>query len=366
MRGRVDEDTQGLRLVRRRQGSSGRTYLEMNVVAIFKDTRHLENQLLEFSKNKNQILKNIIFLGRMDPLDFILAICAGLISSFLIVGYTLSESERKKINNYIDLLFSEIEFNRNKIPTYSNFLSVVKTEWERNKKLQWINHNEISTGYGGFLYNFLKFDTYNLFTIMGINLYFDTGLDYSLKLFYYDCKNFCASTQNIENQMRIAQRNNDVTRISTGFNEIEREFKQIADVSKAYVVFSIQNKQKFKFSWIDWHIKRVRIISESKMNTIFTRLKTAIIPFGRNSLEYLLWGVLSIILITVGCYLISVGNLFSSDGSAIIYSAGFFLMSFGLAVLLFAINQYNALSTKTEMKKILTCLKSIDEKMGKE
>lgn len=198
----------------------------------------------------------------MDPMDFFLAVISGLLSSILIVYYVNSETERNRINNSINYLFDEIKFNRNKLPKYLEYLNDVKRVWNEsgNTNLKWIDHNEVSTGYGGFLYNFFRFDGFYNFLSSGSNLYLDPLLDGQIKVFYHYCKVFCARTQQSENRMRkeFAERGDSV--IQEGFVEIEREYKKISILFEDNPSISGDMKDKYQICWIQWHIERKRRI----------------------------------------------------------------------------------------------------------
>lgn len=297
----------------------------------------------------------------MDIFDFLWAVFAGVISSIIIVGYTYSESERKKFNLYINNLFEEIEHNRRKLPNYSTYLAEVKTEWTQNNNLNWIDNNEISVGYGNYLYNYFKFDAYNLFTGTGLNLYLESGLDYNLKLFYYNCKHFCATTQKIEDQMRIDQVQYANFDILKRFEKIEEEYKIICKIFEDNLMFSGENRQKFQISWINWHIKRIRIINGCEMEGRLTRLKKFLLPYGTESVQYWVLSLGSIGMIWLGIFLLLNGAPFSLVPAtfSLMNSAGFFMMSFGFALLLFAFNRHSSIGSRKKMDEIIGILREM-------
>jgi hypothetical protein len=303
----------------------------------------------------------------MEIFDFLLAIISGIISSILIVGYTYSENERSELNLHINYLFDEIAYNRKKLPNYSKYLSEVKNDWEQNNNLKWINNNVISTGYGDYLYNFFKFDAYNLFTNSGLNLSLDSDLDYNLKLFYYNSKQFCANTQKIEEQIRIDLNNNLKQLVSIRFNAIRKEFDDITTVFNDHIIFSGENKEKFQISWIDWHIKRIRISSGCKMETPLSRFKKILMPYGQESGECWIWAGTGVVLIGAGSFMLLNGGPFASHPTvfSIINSSGFFLMSLGLAFLLFAINRHSSIGTKKQLEKMTEVLEEINKNTKK-
>lgn len=295
----------------------------------------------------------------MDIFDFLLAIFAGVISSFVIVGYTYSENERQKLNQLIENVFNEIDHNRRKLPNFTEYLTEVKMEWTRNNKLTWIDHNEISIGYGNYLYNYFRFDAYNLFTGTGLNLYLESEIDYGLKLFYYNCKHFCATTQQIEDQMRVDQKQYANFDILKGFWKIEEEFTTISKVFEENLRFSIENKQKFKIFWIDWHVKRIRKISGCDMEGRLSRMKKFLFPHEMESFGYWVLSLGSFGIIWLGIYLLMNGPLFSFVPLtfSLMNSAGFFMVSFGLALFLFALNRHSAIGSRKQMDEIIRLLR---------
>jgi hypothetical protein len=193
----------------------------------------------------------------MDLNDFLLSILSGVVSSILIVNYVSSETERRRINDSISNLLEEIDFNRHKLPNFLVHITNVKNEWDTNNDLQWINHNEISTGYGGYLYNYFKFDTYNQFISSGSNLYLDGNFDNDLKLFYHKSKEFCAKTQAIEERMR-RERAGGQNLVHEGLSQIEGEFYNISSIFENNQSFCGANKYKFQICWAQWHLERRR------------------------------------------------------------------------------------------------------------
>lgn len=295
----------------------------------------------------------------MDLFDFLWAIFAGVISSILIVSYTYSESERQKLNQFINNVFDEIEHNRRKLPNFPTYLTEVKTEWTQNNNLTWIDHNEISVGYGNYLYNYFKFDAYNLFTGTGLNLFLESGIDYSLKLFYYNCKHFCATTQKIEDQMRVDQKQYANFEILKGFWKIEEEFTTISRILEENLIFSTGNKQKFQISWIDWHVKRIRKIRGCEMEGRLLRLKKFLFPYGTESVQYWIVSLGSIGMMWLGIFLLLNGGLFSSVPTTVslMNSAGFFMVSLGFALLLFAFNRHSSIGSRKQMDEIIGILR---------
>lgn len=296
----------------------------------------------------------------MDLPDFLVAVFAGAISSILIVGYAYSETERKKFNQYINNLFDEIDFNRKKLPNYSTYLLEVKKDWEEDhKNLRWIDHNVISVGYGNFLYNFFKFNAYNNFIGTGLNLYLDSDLDYSLKLFYYENKHFCSATQKIEEQIEADHNQYSNFQILKGFGKIEEEFNNISSIFETNHIFSGENRQQFQIPWIGWHIERIRKINGCYMESRLSLLKKFLLPYGYESGLY--WGlsIFSLAMICIGSYLLLNGAPFSSTPStfSLINSGGFFIMSLGLALLLFVINRHSAIGSRKQMEEIIKLLK---------
>lgn len=297
----------------------------------------------------------------MDLFDFLLAVFAGVISSILIVGYTFSENERKKFNQHINNLFDEIEQNRRKLPNFPTYLTDVKREWTENNNLKWIDHNEISVGYGNYLYNFFKFDAYTLFTGTGLNLSLESGLDYSLKLFYYHCKLFCATTQKIEEQLRVDQANSLNSNVDRGFEKIEGEFEKISTMFQENIIFSNDNRQNFQISWISWHIDKIRKVNGCEMESRLARLVKFLFPHGSESGGYWALSLGSIGMICLGTYLLLNGSPFSSVPAtfSLMNSAGFFMMSFGLALLLFAFNRHSSIGSRKQMDEIIGILKDM-------
>jgi hypothetical protein len=297
-------------------------------------------------------------------IDFLMGIISGLISSFLIVSYIYNENERKRLNQFIDVLFKEIDFNRGKLPKYFTYFSEVRNQWQQNNTLKWINHNEVSIGFGQFFYNYFKFDVYNLYTINGMNLYFDSGLDYHLKHFYYGCMAFCANTQAIENQLRKFSGASAGTDILLGFEEIEKEFNNVTSLFENYPFFSIANNEKSQINWIDWHLKRNRMVVMDQKVTWTSRLKHFLFPYGMES---------------VGCWILACGSLGVMGGGGYLLIHGiqfivvpeifsfwnavaFFLLSIGFAGLMFSMNWHNSVGAKKNMQ---TIMKKLEEIKGK-
>jgi hypothetical protein len=198
---------------------------------------------------------------------------AGIITGFItsclaaiiLVKYSQNELKRNQLNWGIDLLFDEIQFNREKLPKYYPRFLEVKRKYEKENTWEWINRNEISTGgYGGFLHSYFSFDKYNLFINSGLNLFLDKETDYSLKLFYHNCKSFCAKTQFIEGEIhqlhRVKQnainieKKGEIEKLITGkWSEIEGEINSITKIFDSYSHFKLENKEKLKKSWKEWH-----------------------------------------------------------------------------------------------------------------
>jgi hypothetical protein len=222
-----------------------------------------------------------------DITNTILGIVTGLFTAIITVKYTHNEDERLKFNGAIGSLFDEIEYNREKLPKYIVRLNTVKEEWSKNGKIIWINDAELSTGYRGYLYNFFKFDSYNKFMSEGLNSILEHDLDYSLKLFYHNCKQFCADTQSIEENIRaidnyhreemgkilmnIIPNNPNVDlfnnpelnslkerikrQINSEWDSIGEQYKKIELDFENASQFKFENKERLKIGWITWHLK---------------------------------------------------------------------------------------------------------------
>jgi hypothetical protein len=210
----------------------------------------------------------------MDFEGIIAGIITGFITSCLasiiLVKYSQHELKRNQLNRHIDLLFDEIQFNREKLPKYYPRFLEIKRKYEKEKTLEWINQNEISTGgYGNYLYSYFFFDKYNLFINSGLNLCINRDTDYSLKLFYHNCKSFCANTQSIEENIRRLHNAKQLERnsenkeeieklISAKWNEIEGEISSITNTFASSMDFELKNKEKFKKTWREWHWNKNR------------------------------------------------------------------------------------------------------------
>jgi hypothetical protein len=222
-----------------------------------------------------------------DITTIFLGIFTGLLTAVFTVKYTHTEDERLKFNDSITSLFDEIEFNRNKLPRYIIRMNKVREIWSAKKRFEWINENEVSSGYRGYLHNYFKFDSYNNFMSVGLNAILDHDLDYNLKMFYHNCKNFCAQTQSLEREMRsfgnecnqksmkllaetISNMNNPEfkdliketdNKINQKWDLIELEYNKIVDEFKFKPQFKFENKEKLKIRWIDWHLKKKRRVT---------------------------------------------------------------------------------------------------------
>lgn len=185
----------------------------------------------------------------------IIGIIIGIITAIFTVYYTHKEEERLKFNESIESLISEIEYNRNKLPKFPIRLNDVKKTWIETKKIEWINDNEISVGYRGYLHNFFKFDSYNNFMSLGLNAHLEHDLDYSLKMFYHNCKQFCADTQTIEEEIR---RTNSLGEISVRWARIELEYQNIQTKFDEFTMFNQENQIRLQITWANWHIRKIR------------------------------------------------------------------------------------------------------------
>ncbi len=290
-------------------------------------------------------------------LSFFIGIIAGLIASSLIVWYVHSENSRKDLNLHIDFLFNEIDFNRTKLPKYDGFFKSVKNQWEQDGTLNWINHNEISIGYGGFLYNFFKFDAYNLFTNKGFNLYFEPKLDFKLKLFYYNCKMFCAATQAIENNIHKSYQEE---MINLEWNKIESEYNGVVNKFNENLFFSLENVNKFKINWVTWHIKRIRMINPEREETYLSIILNKVFPFGWYSVSLWFMIIFGLGLMVIGALLIQAYVTVSQAGSGAFNTwIGPFLTSLGFAFIVYAVSVMNQLTNRKRSDEIIAGIKKI-------
>jgi hypothetical protein len=194
----------------------------------------------------------------------IIGVVTGIISSILIVRYTQSENNRNTMNHNIELLATEINWNRNKLKIYSEEFQEIKRQWEEEKILSRIDKQsdmEISKGYGENIYNLFLFDSYNYFISEGIHLDVNLGLDYSIKQFYHNCMQFCLNIQQNEDKIQEYYGLNQNGLINLEFEKIENE---INEMSRNFGIHTFapspgsEYRRENKIGWIDWHIKQNR------------------------------------------------------------------------------------------------------------
>lgn len=193
-----------------------------------------------------------------------LGIATGLLTAILTIKYTHIEDKRLKYNDAIESLFVEIEHNRKKLPNFIKRVKKVKAVWVATRIFEWIDNNELSTGYGGYPYNFFKFDSYNNFMSSGMNLNLNHDLDYNLKIFYHNCKNFCAKTQSLEEEMRSIS-NEHVQKCTKLLEE--------GDSNSDSITFNSLFKEtvdKINLRWDSIELEYNKIDDEFKKNTHFS------------------------------------------------------------------------------------------------
>ena len=194
---------------------------------------------------------------------------------------------------------------------------------------------------------FFKFDAYNLFTVKGLNLYFESNLDNTLKKFYYDCKMFCARTQANENRIRLLQKENKFDIIDLEWDKIESEFNTITEIFLNNQIFSLQNVNKFQINWVDWHIKKMRIIDPERKESTLTNLLRRIFPFGVSSALMLFMILLGFGLMLIGTILIQTYITASISGITVSDTwIGPLLISLGFAFIVYGINIINQLNNQ--------------------
>ena len=104
-----------------------------------------------------------------------------------------------------------------------------------------------------------------------------------------------------------------------------------------------------------------KYISDKWYCKIMSRLKTLFFPHGSESVGSWGLGILGLVTMGLGSYLLINGDLFVTVPTtfSLINSAGFFLMSIGLVLLIFAFNHHISIGTKKNMLIITDKLEEI-------
>lgn len=187
--------------------------------------------------------------------------------AILLIIYQFSETERLKFNISVKKVSNEINYNIDKLPRYKPRMDYVRNKWENREvtskeNVDWINENERTSGYNGYIYNFFKFDAYNHFINSGMHLYLDHSSDYHLKGLYHHSKKFCARTQQIEetihfyHNLAMHDNSNYDINIHYHWNLIEDEYNNISNIFGE--IGDLKSFHNRHISWCNWHSKAIK------------------------------------------------------------------------------------------------------------
>ena len=168
----------------------------------------------------------------MDDLtSIIVSFIVGVIITIFTITYTLKESDRWRVNQCIESIATEINFNKTKFILIKRDLEETKKQWIDSKTIskQFFNWNdEILITEQGKKFVPFKFDAFNYYKNSGIPWIVGIGLYYRLTELYGASKEFNYDVAESQNKIQQYYDNQK-------FDLIELEFKKLDEVFEKFV-----------------------------------------------------------------------------------------------------------------------------------
>jgi hypothetical protein len=166
----------------------------------------------------------------VDWPDIFIGFLVGILSSILVVRYTLKESDRWRVNQCLELLSEEINWNKNKFRLLKETLYTAHTQWHENRTINselftW--NDEILITEQGPVFRPFKLDAFNFYKNSDIPSFFGISLDYRLTQLYGAEIKFSYDLS----QSYLIIKNASKTR---DFNKLDLEFTHIAEIFEEY------------------------------------------------------------------------------------------------------------------------------------